>query len=83
MRITGAGRISPTGAQGGLSVARWRVSAAAEPPVSFPAEIGWGRWRVVNVEVWRNSWHYLIERKVAREGEGSLPERWREARWRC
>jgi hypothetical protein len=32
----------------------------------------------VNVEVWRNSWHYLIEQKVAREGEGSLPERWRK-----
>ena len=24
-----------------------------------------------------------IELKVAREGEGSLPERWREARRRC
>ena len=59
------------------------MSAAAKPPVSFPAEIEWGRWRVVHVEVWRNSWHYLIELKVAREGEGSLPERWREARRRC
>jgi hypothetical protein len=51
--------------------ARWRVSAAAKPPVRFPAIIEWGKWRVVNVRVWRSSWHNLIERKIAREGEGS------------
>jgi hypothetical protein len=63
------------GAYGGRSAARWRVPAAAKPPVSFPAIIEWGKWRVVNVGVWRSSWHNLIERKIAREGEGSSPER--------
>jgi hypothetical protein len=51
------------------------VPAAAKPLVSFPAIIEWGKWRVVNVGVWRSSWHDLIERKIAREGEGSSPER--------
>jgi hypothetical protein len=78
MGITGAGRISPAGAYGGWSVARWRVPAAAKPPVSFPAIIEWGKWRVVNVEVWRSSWHDLIERKIAREGEGSSPGQGRQ-----
>jgi hypothetical protein len=68
MGITGAGRISPAGASSGRS-------AAAKPLVSFPAIIEWGKWRVVNVGVWRSSWHDLIERKIAREGEGSSPER--------
>jgi hypothetical protein len=68
MGITGVGRISPAGAYGGRS-------AAVKPSVGFPATIEWGKWRVVNVRVWRSSWHNLIERKIAREGEGSSPER--------
>jgi hypothetical protein len=75
MGVTGVGRISPAGAYGGRSAARWRVPAAVLPPVRFPATIEWGKWRVVNVRVWRSSWHNLIERKIAREGEGSSPER--------
>jgi hypothetical protein len=75
MGITGAGRISPAGAYGGRSAARWRVPAAAKPPVSFPAIIEWGKWRAVNEGVWRSSWHNLIEWRIAREGEGSSPER--------
>jgi hypothetical protein len=75
MGITGAGRISPAGAYGGQSAARWRVPAAAKPPVSFPAIIEWGKWRVVNVGVWQSSWHNLIEWRIAREGEGISPER--------
>jgi hypothetical protein len=75
MGITGVGRISPAGAYGGRSAARRRVPAAVKPPVGFPATIEWGKWRVVNVRVWRSSWHNLIERKIAREGEGSSPER--------
>jgi hypothetical protein len=75
MGVTGGGRISPAGAHGGRSAARWRVPAAVKPPVRFPATIEWGKWRVVNVRVWRSSWHNLIERKIAREGEGSSPKR--------
>jgi hypothetical protein len=75
MGIIGVGRISPAGAYGGRSAARWRVPAAVKPPVRFPATIEWRKWRVVNVRVWRSSWHNLIERKIAREGEGSSPER--------
>jgi hypothetical protein len=73
--VTGVGRISPAGAYGGRSAARWRVPAAVMPPVRFPATIEWGKWRVVTVRVWRSSWHNLIERKIAREGEGSSSER--------
>jgi hypothetical protein len=75
MGITGVGRILPAGVYGGQSAARWRVPAAVKPPVRFPATIEWGKWCVVNVRVWRSSWHNLIERKIAREGEGSSPER--------
>ena len=75
MGITGVGRISPAGAYGGRSAARWRVPAVVLPPVRFLVTIEWGKWRVVNVRVWRSSWHNLIERKIAREGEGSSPER--------
>jgi hypothetical protein len=75
MGVTGVGRISPAGAYGGRSVARWRVPAAVMPPVRLPATIARGKWRVVTVRVWRSSWHNLIERKIAREGEGSSPER--------
>ena len=35
----GVGRISPAGAYGGWSAARWRVPAAVMPPVRFPATI--------------------------------------------
>ena len=73
--VTMVGRIWPAGAYGGRSTAQWRVPAAAKPPVRFPATIEWGKWRVVTVRVWRSSWHNLIERKIAREGEGSSPER--------
>jgi hypothetical protein len=76
--VTGVGLIGPTGAYGGRSAARWRVSAVAKPPVRFPAIIEWGKWRVVNVRVWRSSWHNLIERKIAREGEGSSPGQGRQ-----
>jgi hypothetical protein len=75
MGVTGVGRISPAGAYGGRSAARWWVPAAVMPPVRFPATIEWGKWRVVTVRVWQSSWHNLIERKIAREGEGSSPER--------
>jgi hypothetical protein len=76
--VTGVGLIGPTGAYGGRSAARWLVSAAAKPPVRFPAIIEWGKWRAVNVRVWRSSWHNLIERKIAREGEGSSPGQGRQ-----
>ena len=75
MGITGVGRISPARAYGSRSAARWWVPAAVKPPVRFPATIEWGKWRVVTVRVWRSSWHNLIGRKIAREGEGSSPER--------
>jgi hypothetical protein len=75
MGVTGVGRILPAGAYGGRSAARWRVPAAVMPPVRLSATIAWGKWRVVTVRVCRSSWHNLIERKIAREGEGSSPER--------
>jgi hypothetical protein len=75
MGVTGVGRISLAGAYGGRSAARWRVPAAVMPPVRSPATIAWGKWRPVTVRVWRSSWHNLIEQKIAREGEGSSPER--------
>jgi hypothetical protein len=75
MGVTGVGRISPAGAYGGRSAARWRVPAAVMPSVRLPATIARGKWRVVTVRVWRSSWHNLIGRKIAREGEGSSPER--------
>jgi hypothetical protein len=52
-----------------------RVPAVVLPPVRFLVTIEWGKWHVVTVRVWRSSWHNLIERKIAREGEGSSPER--------
>jgi hypothetical protein len=75
MGVTGVGQILPAGAYGGRSAARWQVPAAVMPPVRFPATIEWGKRRVVTVRVWQSSWHKLIERKIAREGEGSSPER--------
>jgi hypothetical protein len=78
MGITGVGQILPAGAYGGRFAAWWRVPAAAKPPVRFPAIIEWGKWRVMIVRVWRSSWHNLIERKIAREGEGSSPGQGRQ-----
>jgi hypothetical protein len=75
MGVTGVGQISPARAYGGRSAARWRVPTAVMPPVRLPSTIAWGKWRPVTVRVWRSSWHNLIERKIAREGEGSSPER--------
>jgi hypothetical protein len=75
MGVTGVGRILPAGAYGGRSAARWRVPAAVMPPVRLPATIEWEKWRPVTVRVWRSSWHSLIEQKIAREEEGSSPER--------
>jgi hypothetical protein len=75
MGVTGVGRISPAGAYGGRSAARWWVPTAVMPPVRLPATIEWEKWRPVTVRVWRSSWHNLIERKIAREGERSSPER--------
>jgi hypothetical protein len=42
-----------------------------EAAVSFPAIIEWGKWCVVNVGVWRSSWHNLIEWRITREGRGA------------
>ena len=75
MGVTGVGRISPAGAYGGRSAARWRVPAAVMPSVRLSATIARGKWRDVTVGVLWSSWHNLIERKIAREGEGSSPER--------
>ena len=75
MGVTGVGRIGPVVAYGGRSAARRRVPAAVMPPVRLPATIARGKWRVVTVRVWRSSWHNLIGRKIAREGEGSSPAR--------
>jgi hypothetical protein len=36
------------------------------------------KWRPVTVRVWRSFWHSLIGQRIAREGEGSSPERRRE-----
>ena len=70
--VTMVEQILPAGAYGGRSAARWRVPAAVMPPVRLPATIARGKWRVMTVRVWRSSWHNLIERKIAREGEGEL-----------
>jgi hypothetical protein len=51
MGVTGVGRISPAGAYGGWSAARWRVPAAVMPAVRLPATIAWGKWRPVTVRV--------------------------------
>jgi hypothetical protein len=59
-------------------VARWRVSAAVMPPVRLPATIEGEKWRSVTVRVWRSFEHSLIGQRIAREGEGSSPERRRE-----
>jgi hypothetical protein len=60
MGVTGVRQISPAGAYGGRSAARWRVPAAVMPPVRLPATIEWEKWRPVTVRVWRSSWHSLI-----------------------
>jgi hypothetical protein len=75
MGVTGVGRILSAGAYGGRSAARWRVPAAVMPPVRLPATIEGERWRPVIVRVWRSFWHSLIGQRIAREGEGSSPER--------
>jgi hypothetical protein len=62
-------------AYGGLSAVRWRVPAAVMLPVRLPATIEWEKWRPVTVRVWRSFWHSLIGQRIARGGEGSLPER--------
>jgi hypothetical protein len=72
--VTGVGRILPAGAYGGLSAARWRVPAA----VMSPAIIGGEKWRPLTVRVWWSFDHSLIGQRIAREGEGSSPERRRE-----
>jgi hypothetical protein len=73
--VTGVGRILPAGAYGGRSAARWRVPAAVMPPVRLPATIEGEKWRPVTVRVWRSFWRSLIGQRIAREGEGSSPER--------
>jgi hypothetical protein len=75
MGVTGVGRILPAGAYGGRSAARRRVPAAVLPPVRLPATIEGEKWRPVIVGVWRSFWHSLIGQRIAREGEGSSPER--------
>jgi hypothetical protein len=73
--VTGVGRILPMGAYGGRSATRWRVPAAVMPPVRLPSTIEWEKWRPVIVRVWRSFEHSLIGQRIAREGEGSSPER--------
>jgi hypothetical protein len=73
--VTGVGRILPAGAYGGRSTARWRVPAAVMPPVRLPTTIEGDKWRPATVRVWRSFGHRLIGQRVAREGEGSSPER--------
>jgi hypothetical protein len=65
-------------AYGGRSAARWRVPAAVMPPVGLPATIEGEKWRPTTVRVWRSFGHSLIGQRIAREGEGSSPERRRE-----
>jgi hypothetical protein len=73
--VTGVGRILPAGAYGGRSTARWQVPAAVMPPVRLSATIEGDKWRPATVRVWRSFGHRLIGQRVAREGEGSSPER--------
>jgi hypothetical protein len=73
--VTRVGRILPAGACGGRSAARWRVPAAVMPPVRLPATIEGEKWRPMTVRVWQSFWHSLIGQRIAREGEGSSPER--------
>jgi hypothetical protein len=75
MGVTGVGRILPAGAYGGRSAARWRVPAAVMSPVRLSATIEVEKWHPVTVRVWRSFWHSLIGQRIAREGEGSSPER--------
>jgi hypothetical protein len=75
MGVTGVGRILFAGAYGGQSAAWWRVPAAVMPPVRLPARIEGEKWRPVIVGVRRSFWHNLIGQRIAREGEGSSPER--------
>ena len=71
----GSGVNLACGAYGGRSAARWRVPAAVMPPVRFPATIEGEKWRPVTVRVWRSFEHSLIGQRIARDGEGSSPER--------
>jgi hypothetical protein len=48
------------------------------PPVRLPATIEGEKWRPETVRVWRSFEHSLIGQRIAREGEGSSPERRRE-----
>ena len=75
MGVTGVGQIAPAVAYGGRSAARWRVPAAVMPPVRLSATIGGKKWCPVTVRVWRSFEHSLIGQRIAREGEGSSPER--------
>jgi hypothetical protein len=81
--VTGVGRIWPAGAYGGQSTTQWRVPAAVKPLVRFPATIGGAKWCRVIVSVWRSFSHSLIEKRKAREGEGSSPEQSREHGGAC
>jgi hypothetical protein len=72
------GLIWPVGAYGSQSAARWRVPAAVLPPVWLPTTIEGEKWRPVTVRVWRSFKHSLNGQRIAREGEGSSPERRRE-----
>jgi hypothetical protein len=76
--VTGVGLIWPAGAYGGQSAARWRVPAAVLPPVWLPTTIEGEKWRPVTVRVWQSFEHSLNGQRIAREGEGSSPERRRE-----
>jgi hypothetical protein len=75
MGVTRVGRILSAGAYGGRSAARWRVPATVMPPVRLSATIEGEKWRPAIVGVWRSFWHNLIGQRIAREGEGSSPER--------
>jgi hypothetical protein len=72
--ITGVGLIGPTGAYGGRSAARWRVSAAWSPVRQLGA-IGGGEVCLVTVIEWRSSSASLIVQRITRKGERSSPER--------
>jgi hypothetical protein len=51
------------------------VPAAVMSPVRLSATIEVEKWHPVTVRVWRSFWHSLIGQRIAREGEGSSPER--------
>jgi hypothetical protein len=75
MGVTGVGRIGPVVAYGGRSAARRRVPAAVMPPVRLPATIEGEKWRPATMRVWQSFGHSLIGQRIAREREGSSPER--------